>query len=66
MPFSRCLLFLFIHSFDNKSIFGANCGQCAFLCIFNAKAMENGLVLSKPQEQACLLAIFTRNWPVFS
>lgn len=58
MAFSRCVLFLFIHSFDNMSVFCANFGASALLCIFNANAMENGLILSKPHSRAGLLI-----WP---
>jgi len=56
MPFSRCLLLPCVHSFDNRSVFCANIGQCALLCIFDAKAVENRLILSKPHSGAGLLA----------
>lgn len=55
MSFSSFLPFPFVHSFDNTVVFCADFGQCVLLCIFNAKAMENGLILSKHHSGAGLL-----------
>lgn len=68
MSFSSFLPFPFVHSFDNTVVFCADFGQYVLLCIFNAKAMENGLIFIKASLRSRLasLAIFTRKWPVFS